>query len=266
MVIFFASILSSIAGNTNDVFIGNDARDASVEIELDADKSSVSQVDEIITYTYTVTNNGDETLTNVSVTDDKLGEISLKKNIIPSDIATGSAEYTVTQNDLDAGDDIENEATVTTNQGITDTDDESVSIIQQPDLTVTKTASPVSYSSVGEDISYTIKVENSGNVTVTDITVTDPLTGMTENIASLASGDSETYTETYTITQDDLNSGTVENTATATGEAPDDDVTASDTETITGSQQPALSITKTASPATFNSAGEEITYTIVVEN
>src|SRR5690606_39162307 len=130
-----------------------------------------------------------------------------------------------------------------------------------------KTASPTTFSSAGQQITYTIEVENTGNVTMTNISVTDPLTGLTETITNLASGDSETFTDTYTISQDDMNAGNVENTATASGTAPDNStVSASATETIPGSQQPGLTLTKTASPTTFSSAGQQITYTIEVEN
>src|SRR5690606_41087417 len=130
-----------------------------------------------------------------------------------------------------------------------------------------KTASPTTFSSAGQQITYTIEVENTGNVTMTNISVTDPLTGLTETITNLASGDSETFTDTYTISQDDMNAGSVENTATALGSAPDNStVSATATETISGSQQPGLTLTKAASPTTFSSAGQQITYTIEVEN
>ncbi|MBK6285216.1 MAG: hypothetical protein IPF54_23525 [Draconibacterium sp.] len=63
--------------------------------------------------------------------------------------------------------------------------------------------------------------ENTGNVTITGIAVTDPLTGLNTAIASLAPGTKQTFTQTYQITQANLNSGSVTNTATATGKDPD---------------------------------------------
>ena len=65
------------------------------------------------------------------------------------------------------------------------------------------------------EVTSPIVVENPRNVTLTNITVTDPLTGLNATIASLAPGTSETYTQTYVITQADLDAGTVVNTATA---------------------------------------------------
>jgi glyoxylate utilization-related uncharacterized protein len=72
------------------------------------------------------------------------------------------------------------------------------------------------YTAIDDIITYTVVVENTGNVTLTNIAVADPKTGLDVTIASLAPGASVTYTETYTITLADLNSGSVVNTATAT--------------------------------------------------
>ena len=100
---------------------------------------------------------------------------------------------------------------------VSDTDDETVTGTQTPELTVTKTAAPNTYTAAGDIITYTILVENTGNVTpVTAIAVTDPLTGLSQTIASLAPGASQSFTQTYTITQADVDAGSVLNTATAT--------------------------------------------------
>jgi gliding motility-associated-like protein len=58
-------------------------------------------------------------------------------------------------------------------------------------------------------------------VSVSAVSVSDPLTGLNSTITSLAPGEEETYTATYTITQADLNSGSVTNTVTVTGLGPD---------------------------------------------
>ena len=74
-----------------------------------------------------------------------------------------------------------------------------------------------SFNSVGDVIDYTITVENTGNVTLTDIVVTDPTATITGGspIAGLAPGATATVTASYTVTQADLDAGEVENTATA---------------------------------------------------
>ncbi|NRD24973.1 hypothetical protein HNV10_17110, partial [Winogradskyella litoriviva] len=95
------------------------------------------------------------------------------------------------------------------------------------ELTVTKTIT-TSGSALNDVIAYDIIVTNTGNVTVTDIEITDAnadsgsLTypGGLANIPSLAPGASATVTVAQTIAQTDLDAGFIENSATATGDSP----------------------------------------------
>ena len=78
-------------------------------------------------------------------------------------------------------------------------------------------------TNVGDTITYTFTVTNTGNVTLTNVTVTDPMVTVVGGpIATLAVGesDSTTFTATYTITQADIDAGNVYNLATATGTPP----------------------------------------------
>ena len=64
-------------------------------------------------------------------------------------------------------------------------------------------------------------VTNTGNVTLTGVTVDDPLVGPVScPVTTLAPGASTTCTATYTLTQADVDAGTVDNTATVTGTPP----------------------------------------------
>jgi uncharacterized repeat protein (TIGR01451 family) len=78
----------------------------------------------------------------------------------------------------------------------------------------------------GETLLYTFTVTNEGNTSISAVTVTDVLLG--GDIAGPISGDINgdmildvdetwTYTQDYTITQDDIDAGTVTNTATVNG-------------------------------------------------
>ena len=96
--------------------------------------------------------------------------------------------------------------------------------VPAPALTITKTADTETFDTLGDVITYTITVTNSGNVVITDIEVTDPLTGLDASIASLAPGRSQTFTEEYTVTQEDVDAGIVVNVASVTGRAPDGSV------------------------------------------
>ena len=78
---------------------------------------------------------------------------------------------------------------------------------------------------IGETITYSFTVINTGNVTITDIEVTDDdLPGIVVSGApiTLAPGesDSTTFTATYTLTKVDIHEGKVSNSASVTGTDP----------------------------------------------
>ena len=81
--------------------------------------------------------------------------------------------------------------------------------------------------------------------------------------AGLAPLGTITCTASYTIAQGDLDTGSVKNTAYATdgktSSEPDD-------ETVTADQKPALTIVKTATPATYDSVGDVIGYSYLLTN
>src|SRR5207249_2916990 len=130
-------------------------------------------------------------------------------------------------------------------------------------------------------ISYSYKVINTGNVTlsgpftVTDNKTTDEscpatptsLSPNTGTVGSPSAGSSITCTSSYTITQADLDSGSVTNVASAHGFFGTTQVDSpTDTKTVTANQSPALTIVKSASPSTYSSVGATISYSYKVIN
>ncbi|KQB43640.1 Von Willebrand factor, type A [Flavobacterium daejeonense] len=97
---------------------------------------------------------------------------------------------------------------------------------QTPELTVDKTAvvntrdttSDV-YTFVGDVINYTIAVTNTGNVSIYNVVVKDPLTGLdtTNEPFVLNPGESKEFTQSHTITLADLQEDSITNIATANG-------------------------------------------------
>ncbi len=213
-------------------------REPSIDLIKEADASAVTDPAEVgqeITYSFTVTNTGNVTLTDVILADILPGIVwetpgASIDEMAPGavDTATFKATYVLTQADLDTGK-VDNEATVTGGSvvgEVTDTDDETVPLGQAPSILLEKTVDnsglTQTIGQVGEELEYTFKVTNTGTVTLTNVTINDPLLGanqISETISELAPGEEYTFTEKgiYAITQADIDAGEVLNTATATG-------------------------------------------------
>ena len=196
-------------------------------------------VGDVIHYEIIVTNTGNVTLNNIIVTDDNatLTMSNTIESLSPGASATVTATHVITQADLDAGQYVNqatatttfNGATITDLSDDTDTDaplgDDDPTItffVQSPSITVLKDDN-LSYTaqnmSVGDEITYTIEVTNTGNVNLNNIEVTDNNANISGNsgiIQSLSPGASATVTATHVITQADINAGQVSNQATAT--------------------------------------------------
>src|SRR5262245_51992709 len=72
----------------------------------------------------------------------------------------------------------------------------------------------------GDVLNYTVTVSNTGAVTLTGVTIVDPLTGQNVSGVTLVAGTSQTFITSYTLTQTDLDGqgggdGDIDNTATA---------------------------------------------------
>jgi len=104
-----------------------------------------------------------------------------------------------------------------------------------PALTIANTPSPDTYSEVGDVISYSFLVTNTGDVNINSLSVADDnATDESCPLTTLAPTQSTTCTASYTILQADLDAGSVSNTATASG-TPEQGSLAppSDTATVT---------------------------------
>ena len=205
---------------------------------------------DIANYTIAVTNNGETGLVDVQVTDAladggvvtevKNGAFNVGDGNSNAVLDVGETwQYTVQQTALQAdldtnggGDgDKDNSATVVaTQQGVptkqvTATDTAEAPIAPAPSLAIEKTFvkwadDGANGDAAGDVAQYTVKVTNTGNVTLTNVTVVDPLTGQNISGVTLAPGASQTYDTSYVLTQADLDNngggdGDIDNTATA---------------------------------------------------
>jgi hypothetical protein len=179
----------------------------------------------------------------------------------------------------------------------------SGTIDEKPALSLEKTALSAKYNTVGQIISYNYVVKNIGNVPITGLTITDDKLGtVTKSSATLEPGNSVTVSAYYTITQVDLNAGSLTNLAYATStykgnqiKSNTDSVTlivdtsaanlVSSTPQTTYSTtynnkqvisndatgagtiaKPSLTIEKSATPTNYSRVGQIIAYTYVVKN
>jgi uncharacterized repeat protein (TIGR01451 family) len=199
-----------------------------------------SHVGDVVTFTYTITNEGNVTLDNITLVDDKLGPITLGTTTLPPDNSTtGTATLLVTQALLDAG--FQTNIAVATGTppsgpDVTDTASQTVNFIQSPSIQIIKTYSFTTGngSQEGDVVTFTYTVTNIGNVTLDNITlIDDQLGAITLGTTTLAPGDSTTGTASLVVTSDLITAGSQTNIAVATGTPPGgNDVTDADTNTV----------------------------------
>ena len=239
-----------------------------------ATPTTYSAVDQVISYSYLLTNTGNVTLSGpFSVTDDKATDEACPAtpvSLAPGASVTCTASYTITQADLDAGS-VTNIAAGHGFWGTTpvnsDPDSETVIAVPTKSLSLVKTADPLTYNAKDQTITYSYVIKNTGNVTLSGpFAVTDdkaPVTCTQPTDAALSPNEEMTCTATYTITQADLDNGSVTNKATASGGG----ATSNEAQaTITAVPTKALSLVKTADPLTYNAVDQTITYSYVIKN
>ncbi|QND54986.1 DUF11 domain-containing protein (plasmid) [Phyllobacterium sp. 628] len=230
-----------------------------------------------IPYTFTVQNIGNVTLKGIAITDTKLAvaPTCAATTLEPGISTTCTGSYTLDQGDVNTGS-VVNQATVSgtppTGAAVSAGDQATVQITAAPALKVEKTAGTPSGNTVGSTIDYTFRIENTGNVTLTQVMLSDQLAGVVLSgnaIATLEPGavDTATFTARYTLKQEDIDKGLVINTVTGSGTAPNGIVVKNDsTVTSTITSAAGISLVKTAGPPSGNTAGSTIVYTFTVKN
>ena len=226
-------------------------------------------VGQTVTYTYTVKNTGNVTVHDLALSDSRLGSVtSAQAMLAPDASTTATASYVVKETDLPGplvdsvnatSKDILGAAVPTAKATA------SVALRYAASMSVAKVPS-ITTAGVGQTVTYTYTVKNTGNVTVHDLALSDSRLGtVTPGQTTLAPDASTTATVTYVAKETDL-PGPLSNTVTAT--ATDIlSVVVSNTATaaVELTYTAALSLTKVPSVATAN-AGETVTYTFGVEN
>lgn len=238
-------------------------------LTTDANSDGNYDIGDVVTYTYVVTNNGNVTLQNVTLTDahDGLGSLSWTTPVSytdngttpggptgtlsdssntdftdsdwdvlgPKDVITWTATYTIQAGDFTAGSsadgDIDNTATPGASYnaaplagGDVVADSDAVILDNTARFDLVKTADDTTDRDVGDIITYTYTITNTGNVPITSVTLADVENGSgslvgpvfdswtTQNASTVAGntltlfnpGAVAVYESTYQVTQSDV--------------------------------------------------------------
>ncbi|MGS2741647.1 DUF7507 domain-containing protein, partial [Sinomicrobium sp. M5D2P17] len=211
----------------------------------DTNGNEMADAGDEITYTFTVTNTGNVTVVDITI-DDALTETAglpiVPATLAPGESGTATATYTITQEDVDNGG-VSNQALATgtdpngdpvedTSGTDPDNDDPTETVIEpDPAMALIKAGTYVDENgdgvvTPGDIIQYSFTVENTGNVTLNNVSISDetmvPALEVSEVSPSvLAPGETGTASAIYVITQEDINIGAVYNIAEASAETPD---------------------------------------------
>ncbi|MCP3973626.1 MAG: DUF11 domain-containing protein, partial [bacterium] len=266
----------------------------SLSSNADEDASGSVSTGDTLTYGFVATNSGNVTLFNVAVSDPLAGLSSLTcspsagSSLAPGAAMSCSATYSVTQTDVDNGQ-IDNTATVNgvdpLANPVSDVDSETVVVLQSPSISLLKSLvvnadeDASGDESLGDTLTYGFQATNNGNVTLDSVVVSDPMAGLSALScvpaagSSLAPGAAMTCSATYSITQSDVDSAQIDNTATVNATdpnaAPVSDV---DSETVLVPQNPSIVLVKSLSANADEDAsgdvslGDTLTYGFVATN
>ncbi|MCO6458737.1 MAG: DUF11 domain-containing protein, partial [Pirellulaceae bacterium] len=200
--------------------------------------SDRADVGDRINYVVTVANTGNVTLDTVQVSDplvtlvrgpDLVGD---NDNLLEvGEVWRYTGIYVITQADIDAGR-VLNTALVTANDPndnrVPDEDTNEEPIPRLPAIDLDKALSSNADEdgsgtvTVGDTLTYSFLVTNTGNVTLTNVQVVDPLAGglVTLSTTTLVPGQTAIGTTNYQVTPEDASIGVVVNLAVASGLPP----------------------------------------------
>ncbi len=256
--------------DTDELEVATEGRFADAELTkvvagfTDDNDNGAPDVGEDVTYTLTFTNRGNVTLGAASIADDRIATLDCEPgqpvSLAPGDALVCTGTLTVSQVDQDSGVLVNHAAgTGETQLGpITRTAEADViPAPAQPALETTKVGAVddedgSGAGGAGETVTYTITATNTGNVTLSGVTVTDPLLAELScapvTPATVAPGASVVCIGGHTISQAEVDAGQIDNVATATGQDPRgiDTTGVGATTTPTDEPDPALVLDKTA--------------------
>ena len=249
---------------------------------------TVTAAGQEVDFSFTVANMGNTHVSSLSVAQaDFTGSgramsISCpESSLAPGESETCTAQYAVTQADIDAGSmSLNVTATASLPGGGTissPTVPLSITAIQSPSApTVDPVAITAPITAAGQTVTYAFTVSNSGNVTLSNLTAQGSPLGaevgsseLTCAASVLAPGSSTTCQRQYVVTQADMDLGAdLSLTTTIAGQTPAASILPADSTTLTAqiAQTPSLAVNASSVPTTATQAGQSVAFSLTATN
>ncbi|WP_090767928.1 DUF7507 domain-containing protein, partial [Pedobacter soli] len=202
--------------------------------------SKGTKAGESIDYIFTITNTGTTTLSNLILSDAAANAGSIQPasiaTLAPGASVTAVAKHTLTQSEVNAGS-FTNQATVkvtdskgniinqlSDDPGTSTPNDPTVTkLVTSPAYTLTKSATNTA-TKAGDVVNYNIIFKNTGNVTLTNIVLTDANADAGSltpaSITTVLPGETVNITAKHTVKQSEVNAGGFSNQVNATAKDP----------------------------------------------
>ncbi|MFH1186123.1 MAG: TadE/TadG family type IV pilus assembly protein, partial [Chloroflexota bacterium] len=241
----------------------------------DATPSSYETLDQVIIYHYLLTNLGTDPITDIAVSDDRIDAQGGTVTCPGTTLAGGAsfacqASYVITQADIDNRS-VTNTATATgLSNGLPVIAQASFSMnfVPRPELTLSKSGTAPALVDRGQIVEYVFTLLNSGNVVLAGpYTITDANLdswSCAAAVSPLAVGATTSCTGTHALTNNDINTTYIDNSATATAKYGGFTVTSN--VATAHVLVPELFLVISAAPPSVSSLGEPITYTYTLTN
>lgn len=230
-----------------------------------------------VTWNLVATNTGTVQLTGVTIVDDLTGDTKVCGTLVPTAVCSLSVTYPATQANINAGV-INNTARVSgvapEGDTFSATANAQTSIVASPAITLSKVSDVPAVPVAGNTVVYDFVATNTGNVTLSNVSISDPLPGLGALTCSPAQpavlnpGQILSCRANYTLTQANIDSGKINNTASVSGVSPGGGAPVAATaskETVLG-QNPGMSFVKTAIFSDPPKVGDIVDYEFEVVN
>lgn len=259
----------------------------SVELTYGATPATVAKAGETVTYSYTVKNSGNVKISGVEIYNSLNGVTSADcgdttQLVAPGNSVACTATYVVTQDDIDNGliSNVASAQAQAVGAGTVSSANipSSVTADPQSGLSLSIAAAADAATKAGDTVVYTYTLKNSGDATLVLAEIVDMKTTGTGTLSTpqcdttalaLKPGAEATCTATYTVSQEDVDSGAaIGHDAKASALAPKNMAVASDAAHVdfTVNAAKGLSVSQVVDKGTASKAGDTVTYTFVAQN